>query len=248
MPYRTLNLDQVAEYLHVSRADVEGLVHHREIPFERPGGRLVFRKKDIDVWASQRILGLPGHRLESYHRGSSRRTSERTGRRETVVGELLRQNLVEPALASKTRAAAIRDLVELATRTDAVLDPSELLASLQAREALCSTALPGGVAVLHPRHQDPYLFSESFVLLARAMSPIPFGAPDGQKTDLFFLICCQDDRIHLHVLARICLMCSQTPLLGELRQAEDAPSMIAAIESAEKAVTGTGRSPAPAPR
>jgi mannitol/fructose-specific phosphotransferase system IIA component (Ntr-type) len=35
---------------------------------------------------------------------------------------------------------------------------------------------------------------------------IPFGAEDGSLTRLFFLICCKDDRTHLHVLARISRM------------------------------------------
>ena len=63
MPFQLLNLDGVANYLHLTPADIEQRVKNREIPFEMRGDRVVFRKSEIDAWASQRILGLPGQRL-----------------------------------------------------------------------------------------------------------------------------------------------------------------------------------------
>ena len=71
MPYRTFGIDEVARYLHLSRADLDRLVKDQDIPFERHGERLVFRKVEIDAWASQRILGLEGRRLAEYHQKSS---------------------------------------------------------------------------------------------------------------------------------------------------------------------------------
>ena len=59
------------------------------------------------------------------------------------------------------------------------------------RPAIFAARLPGGMALLHPRHQDPYMFETSLVMLGRSIQPIPFGTIDGQPTDLFFLICCR---------------------------------------------------------
>jgi mannitol/fructose-specific phosphotransferase system IIA component (Ntr-type) len=130
----------------------------------------------------------------------------------------------------------LRDLVMLAARTGWVCDPVELITSLEAREALCSTAVPGGVAFLHPRTQQPDRFTASFLALGRTVQPIHFSAPDGQPTDLFFLLACQEDRLHLHILARLCLMAQKTDLLAQLRTAPDAPTMHAALLAAEQAV------------
>ena len=44
--------------------------------------------------------------------------------------------------------AVVRQLVELAEKTGRLCDPRDLLKSLEAREELCSTALPGGLALL----------------------------------------------------------------------------------------------------
>ena len=90
--------------------------------------------------------------------------------------------------------------------------------------------------MLSPILASPILTSSksSFIILGRTLQEIYFGAPDGQPTILFFLICCQDDRLHLPTLARICLMAHKTAILDQLRQAPDAAAMHAALIFAEE--------------
>jgi len=235
MPHRFLSVDAVAEYLHLTPADVERRVKDQAIPCERRGDRVVFRKSDIDAWASRRILGLPGPRLAAYHEKSTRGT-RRWLPEGTLLPEALRRGGVSSAMAAKTKASVLRDLVALAEKTGQVCDARELLASLEAREELGSTALPGGFALPHPRFQQPYLFEASFVVVGRTIQEIHFGAPDGRPTDLFFLICGQDDRLHLHTLARFCLMARNTDVLNQLRQAPDPESMRDCLIAAEQQV------------
>ena len=237
MPYRIFSIEEVAKYLHLSRADLERLVKEKEIPFATRGDRPVFPKQDIDAWASQRVLGLRDRRLTDYHQKSTRETREVLPH-EAIMPELIQPEFVDPALAAKTKASVVRQMVALAEKTGRLYDPRELITSLEQREALCSTALPGGLALLHPRHHQPYLFEASFIVLGRPMQEIHFGAPDGQPTDLFFLICCQDDRIHLHTLARVCLMAQKTELLAQLRQAPDAATMYQCLLACEAAALG----------
>lgn len=235
MPYRTFQLSEVAHYLHLTRADIERLVKQNEIPFEQPGGRLVFRQREIDAWASQRILGFSDKHLADFHRASSAKAHD-LSKQHAIIAELARAPAFDPALASKTKPAILRDMTQLADRTGLVGNPLDLLHSLEEREHLCSTALADGIALLHPRHHDPYMFDDSFIALGRTVRPVPFGAPDGRLTDLFFLICCQDDRLHLHVLARMCVLCKQTQLLAALRTAGDADGLYDALRGAEEAV------------
>ena len=235
MPHRTFDVDEVARYLHLSRDDVEKLVKNRDIPSERHGERLVFRKIEIDAWASQRILGLEGQRLVEYHQKTSRET--RTGvTPESIMGDIVKPGFINPALAAKTRASVLREMTALAEKTGHVCDPQSLLAGLEAREKLCSTAVPGGLALLHTRVPESYLFDAPFIALGRTIQQIPFGAPDGQPSNLFFLIACTDDRIHLHALARLCLMAQKTDMLSELRQAPDAESMFQCLIASEAMV------------
>lgn len=216
MPYRVFSLEEVAHYLHLPRADIERLAKREEVPFEKRGDRLVFRKIDIDTWASQRILGLQGGRLATYHKKSTGDVAY------LVAGEALMPALIHPgfvhaALPARTRASALRELCAFATRTGRVADSKALLETVEAREQLCSTGVSGGLALPHPRYPDPDLIESPFIVVGRTVQGIPFGAPDGRPTDLFFLIGCPDDRLHLHVLARVCLMAQNTELLSRLR-------------------------------
>ena len=231
MPHRIFNLEQTADYLHLKRADLEQLVRRQEIPFEKRGEATVFRQREIDVWASRRILGMPEKKLTDYHQVTSKQHD--LSHHNAIITELARADYVHTDVAARTKPSLLREMTRLADRTGLVFSAPDLLASLEEREQLCSTAIAEGIALLHPRNHEPYMFEDSFIILGRAAHPLPFGASDGDTTDTFFLICCQDDRIHLHVLARICMMCRRTRLIAEMRQAPDAPGIYQALCAAE---------------
>lgn len=235
MLFRLFNVEAVADYLNLTPADIEQRVKDREIPFERRGKRLVFRKGEIDEWASRRILGFSSDRLAAYHEKSTRQIRKILPH-ETILPELLIAGTTDSAMTSKTKSSILHDLVALADKTGQLNDPKTLLDSLAAREELCSTAMPGGFALPHLRTQEPYLFENSFIVVGRSIQPIHFGAPDGEPTRMFFLICCQDDRLHLHTLARLCLVAMKTAVLGQLRDAPDAQVMCDALIAAEQEI------------
>lgn len=234
MPYRTLDLAAAADYLHVTRKDLEQLVKTTEIPHQNRGGRIVFLRGELDAWASQRILGLPPKSLAAYHQGSTQGTRAIFAH-DALLPDLLQSSFIAGAMASKTKKSVIRDLVALAETTGRVLDPADLLASVEAREKLCSTGLPGGLAILHCRDLQPYRFDDSFIVVGRTIQGIHFGAPDGLPTWLFFLTCCQDERIHLHTLARLCLIVQKTGVVARLLAAPDASTIYAELLAAEQA-------------
>jgi len=235
MPHRTFNIAEVADYLHVPVDDVEQMVRHGDIPFAQRGAHAVFHRGEIDAWASQRILGLPAKRLARFHETSLRETRSLL-RSEALLPGLIRPEYIDVALAAKTKASVVRAMVGFAERTGRVGDGREFLESVQARETLCPTALPGGLALLHARNHDAFRFDDSFLMLGRTVQSIPFGAPDGYPTRLFLLLCLQDERLHLHTLARICLMALKTDLIADLFHARDAEAAYGALLAAEEAV------------
>jgi len=235
MPFQLLNLQAVAEYLNLPLQEVEQKVKDQEIPFEKRGDRIVFRKSQIDAWASQRILTLSAERLTAYHQQSTR-SARKVLPLETMLPDMLAAGAIASAMTSKTKSSVLHDLVALADKTGKLNDPKTLLESLEAREELCPTAMPGGFALPHPRTPEPYLFETSFIVVGRPVQEIHFGAPDGEPTNLFFLICCQDERLHLHTLARLCLIALKTNILGQLREAPDAHTMREALIAAEQEI------------
>ncbi len=231
MPHRYFELEEAAKYLHIRPEDLERLLKNGEVPHEKRGPKVIFQRIELDAWASQRILGLPESRLEEYHRNASAATE--TG---PILTDYITPGHIDSALPAKTKASVLREMVRLANRTGKVTNPDDLLAGLEAREDLCSTGLPGGVALLHTRSHDPYLFSEPLVVLGRTVQNIPFGAPDGQGTRLFFLLGCVEDRMHLRTMARFCVMAQRPGFLLDLINAPDAEAMWKILLDAEAEV------------
>lgn len=235
MPYRVFNLAEAAEYLHLTEDVVEDLARRGDLPCERQGGRLVFRHNQIDEWASRRVLGFNEEKLTDFHRRSTAKYHDLSSDA-AIMPALTKAEWIEPRMKCRTKASVIREMVDLADRTGLLCYRDELANSLVEREKLCSTALSGGLALLHPRNHDPYMFEDSFVVLGKTIAQVPFGSPDRSTTDVFFLICSQDDRIHLHVLARLCMMCHQTSMLLEMRGTDDSAELHAILVASEKQV------------
>src|ERR1022692_1500402 len=116
MPHRVFSVEEAAEYLHLTATDVQQRVKDREIPFEKRGDRVVFRKRDIDMWASQRILGLSENKLADYHHKSTRGIREYLPQ-EAILPDLIERGAIDSAMKAKTKASVLRELVGLAEKT-----------------------------------------------------------------------------------------------------------------------------------
>ena len=123
-------------------------------------------------------------------------------------------------LAASTRASVLKELVALAEQTWQVYDPTAIREAIRQREEMATTALPSGVAIPHPRRPLPNALGESLMAYGRTTSGIPFGAPHGTLTDMFFLVCCRDERTHLQVLARLSRLLLRPGFVDELRAAD----------------------------
>lgn len=235
MPFQVFSLSEAAEHLHLPEKTLEELARRGDVPCEKQGSRLVFRHHAIDEWASRRVLGFNDEKLSDFHRRSTAKYHD-LSREAAIIPALMKPEWIEPALTCRSKASVIRAMVELADHTELLCYRDELQESLVEREKLCSTALAGGLALLHPRNHEPYMFEDSFVVVGKTIGQVPFGSPDGSLTDVFFLICSQDDRIHLHVLARLCMMCHHTSLLLELRGTADPHEMHRFLVASERQV------------
>lgn len=235
MPFRIFNLAEVAEYLHLPKDRVEELARRGEIPCDRQGERLIFRHNAVDEWASRHLLEFSAEKLADFHRRSTAKYHDLSNEA-AIISALTRPEWIRPGMTCRSKASVIREMVDLADATSLLCYRGELLESLVEREKLCSTALSGGLALLHPRNHEPYMFEDSFVVVGKTIAQVPFGSPDRSTTDVFFLICCQDDRIHLHVLARLCMMCHQTSLLLEMRGTDDPQELHRLLAASERQV------------
>jgi PTS system nitrogen regulatory IIA component len=202
-----LNIAQLASNLGWTANFIEGLVRGEKLPGMDINGVWHFRREDVIDWLEQKIQTLDANRvLQLETRVESSLVADGSYRR-PIAADRFASRMPDDGIALdvdlETKAEVLRELTVLAEHTGLLYDRDYLLASLLDREALCSTAMPGGVALCHPRRPVPSIISTQFVCFLRTRKPIEFGAPDDEGTSLFFLLCAPDDRSHLYGLARV---------------------------------------------
>jgi len=232
MSYQMMDLKSAAAHLHMKENELRHFAQREEVPSVKRGDSYFFEHRLLDEWAQRRMMEISEKQLSGEHHLAMVERRQTDGH-DLHVADMLTPAVIAPFLTSKTRAGVLRDMTDFADGTGLLYDPETLFAELQAREEVASTAAGGGVAFLHPRYHDPYLFQETFLAIGRTVRPVFFGAQDGSGTDIFFLICCTDHALHLHILARLCLLAHGTALLQEIREAPDAEAICATIKKAE---------------
>lgn len=235
MPHRQLSFKEACERVRIPEQILRDAVKYSEVPFRKQGSDVVFKASELDAWASARILSLSHKALHPEHAASTRMEVKNV-RDDILLPQLLKAEYIDLDLTSKTRKSVIRDLVDKAENLGLLCDPADMLEQLEAREAVSSTALPGGIALPHPHHPDPYLVMEPFMLIAKARKPIWFGADDDAPTDIFCLVCCNENMRHLHVLARLCMMVRDTDILTSLRTVTTPDEALEALFASECSV------------
>ncbi|MDP3850468.1 MAG: PTS sugar transporter subunit IIA [Luteolibacter sp.] len=230
-----LSIGQLAAYLGWSTRFIEGLVRGEHLPGLEIDGQWRFRRDDVVDWLEQKIQTLDTARVTELE--TKMETSLladgvfRTTRTDRLASRLPLKGIALDVPAT-TKTEVLRSLAALAEATGLLFDKDYLLASLVDREALCSTAMPGGVALCHPRRPIPTVIQRQFLCFLRTAAPVDFGAEDGEGTSAFFLLCTPDDRSHLHGLARLARIL-QGDTLDILKSASSTEDVLRAIAEAE---------------
>ena len=148
------------------------------------------------------------------------------------LSEYLREDLVLHHLAAEGTLDALDAFGVLFERGGHIPSGEEAAQALKVREQSHTTCLGRGVAVPHatlPGLADP------LILVATAEEPIPFGPPDSDPVDLFFVLLSPPGREgqHIKILARICRLAQHPEELEAVRSASDAQNLFEAILKAD---------------
>ncbi|HEX3727548.1 MAG TPA: PTS sugar transporter subunit IIA [Pirellulales bacterium] len=227
-------IESLASYLHVDPAQVVRLLERGKLPGRKVGGQWRFAQAEIHHWLEDRI-GLSSDAELVHMEGALQRAA--VGNEPSIsLAAMLPPEAIAVPLSARTRGSVITSMVELAARTGWLWDTAKMAEAVRSREDLFPTALENGVALLHPRRPLGGILDQAFVAFGRTDRGIPFGAPRGILTDLYFLICSTDDGGHLRVLARLSRLISDSELLDSLRQVPDAAAAYEAIVLCETAL------------
>lgn len=227
-----ITLAELSRRLGRDRREVEKLANRGRIPGQKRSGEWRFHEAEVATWLEGELSTFSDDELAQVEAGHDSEILDAI----TPLTTILSPELCESHLPAKTRRSALEAMVEVAGRTYQVWEPAALLKAVRDRDELCSTAHAGGVAVPHPRSPMPEILGEPVAAFGRVVGGVPFGAPDGRLTDLFFLIACRDARTHLQVLARLGRMLQLDTFREDLRACESSDDAFAVIAAAEAAV------------
>ncbi len=224
------DLGQLAAYLHLTPEQVLKMVERNRIPGRRVGGEWRFPEAEIHHWLEERIGAADEEQLGKVEAVLDRSAGEEIA---PSLGQLILPDGVAVPLTSRTKTSVIRDMCDLAAKTGMLWDAPAMAEAVKAREALHPTALDIGVALMHPRRPQTTILADSVITLGICRSPIPFS-DEGQMTDIFFLICSYDDRIHLRILAKLSRLIANADFLSALRAIETGQEAIDLIRDADE--------------
>ena len=228
-----ISLNDAAAFLHLSPGDVEKLARSENLTVIYVKGKPVFSKRELHDLVSLKLLGSKSKSISQFHDNINDVEESSVEDGNLFLNQFLDLKCICPELNARTKGSLLRELVDLSVKSDLVTDESELLQLIKERESLCSTGLINGVAIPHSRTHSEYLILDSFLVIARVPGGIPFGAQDGELTDLFLMPCANNDRIHLHMIARIALLLQKSDFAGELRSCDTAEEMAGVVRKME---------------
>ena len=217
MSHEWFSLGELARQLGRDRREIEKLVSRGRIPGRKVSGDWQFHPVEITQWLEKEMREYTDGELAAVE--ESQRSQEVDA--DVPVSSLLHADTVQVPLEARTKRSVLESLVEVAGRTWQIWGPAEVLRAVQAREEVLPTSYENGVAIPHPRSPLPDAMGESVVAYGRTLSGMPFGAPKGKLTDIFFLVLCRDSRTHLQVLARLGRLMQLPGFLDELRETND---------------------------
>jgi PTS system fructose-specific IIA component len=121
----------------------------------------------------------------------------------TTIEELTNPSLVSVNLAATERRGAIEELAKLLEADGRVSDVPTYVDAVWAREEETGgTGMESGIAIPHAK--SPAVRRPS-VAFGRSQAGVDFGAEDGSRADLIFLIAAPEgaDDLHVRVLSRL---------------------------------------------
>ncbi|MDE3128723.1 MAG: PTS sugar transporter subunit IIA [Gemmatimonadota bacterium] len=214
---------QLAEYLQLSQRTVYRLLERGDLPAVKVGGQWRFRKSAVDEWLDVGMQRLDHDTLHALETDDESRAAIPT------LSDLLTPENARIAVPAGSRDDVVRAFVDKVHLPEGV--PADLVAErVLERERLCTTAMSGGVALLHTTRSLPRVLKASdLVAMGRVASPVEFGALDGSRTDLLVLMLARSERVQLGLLAKLTRLCQEPGFLAALRGAASAEAVVTLV-------------------
>lgn len=231
-----LTVEEVSRFLGMGIAETSRLLDKSSITARMVAGVPRYQTQEVYRWMENLVGSSAVDRLRAVDVAASRGSGFDPGG--AFLSEMLSPGRVFADLPANTRPSLLRHLSRLACSTGLVYDEKGLHDLLEDRERAASTAVMDRVAFPHPARMSELYTEGDLLLLVRTSRPLPYGAPMGRLTSLFFLLLFRDPVAHIHVLARLAGLLRRSTLADDLVHAETVEDMAMLIQTAEKGFIG----------
>jgi len=236
-----LKIKDVAELLNISETTVRRLLAEGKIPSYRINQQYRFCRGDIQNWVmnyKQEHASSENPLKDIQNKLATPKvigTHPSGGIKQFSLYRALHKGIFLHDVAGHSKEDVIRNAVH-SIADDLSLDADVLFDLLWDRERLQPTALNNGIGIPHTRDfllQSPH----DAVCIGFPNEAVDYGALDGKHVHtLFFLFAC-DDKRHLHLLAKIALLCSQPATIDLLLSRPSKEVFLEYIKNWESSMT-----------
>ncbi|HRZ14665.1 MAG TPA: PTS sugar transporter subunit IIA [Candidatus Omnitrophota bacterium] len=149
------------------------------------------------------------------------------------ISKLLKEKYVKLDLEATEKKKALHEIVEFISSAGRIKDKKNIFSIIIKREKLGSTGIGNGVAIPHARSEK---LDDFFLAFARQDKGVDFGALDGEKTYLFFMLVSPEEQVgvHLKLLAEISHLVKDKFIVDRLKAAKDKKEVLKIIETYER--------------
>jgi fructose-specific phosphotransferase system IIA component len=149
------------------------------------------------------------------------------------LSSLLKEKYINLGLKENNKKKIIVELVDLIASSGKLKDKKSFINQILKREKLGSTGIGNGVAIPHAKSDKVKDFIMAF---ARHTQGLDFGALDGEKTYLFFILASPESNVggHLKILADVSRLVKDKFIVERLKNAKDKKEILKVIEAYEK--------------
>jgi PTS system nitrogen regulatory IIA component len=223
-----LKIGDVANYFRVSERTVYRWIEQRSIPVYKIQDQYRFEKSELLEWAMAKRIPVSRDFFSDPEHESGPLPA---------VADVLRGGGIFYRLEALDKMSALHQLVEL-MRLPEMVDRSQVLELLLAREAMASTGVGEGIAIPHIRNPVLAHVTSPIMNLGFPDAPLDYGALDGKPVHCLIGLISPNAKVHLHLMSRLGFILRDEQVRNLLRQQSPRAEILSGIEEVENRLVG----------
>ena len=226
-----LTIRQAASYFGVDEGRVRRWIADRGLPVHHANERMHLNAIEVWEWAVARGVPVSRSLLDE-----ARRAPEDV----PPLSQLLSAGGIHRDVGGSDKPAVLASIVARLPLPNDV-DRQHLLAVLEAREAMGSTGIGGGIAIPHVRHPILLHVDHPLVALFLLRDAVDFDSIDSEPVHAIFLVVSSSIPMHLRILAELGFALRDPALRGLLRERATDDRILARAADLGMVTTGQHR-------